>query len=67
MNYPNGPTIKVQITHEDGTVRTLTGDKAKEWGEVVAGMSLFCDVHGVTCPQFAWEETRASEAEAGKT
>jgi hypothetical protein len=48
MSYPQGHIVKVQITHDDGTVKTLTGDRAEE-GNVV------CDTEAEHGPPEAGE------------
>jgi hypothetical protein len=58
MAYPNGPIVKVELTHEDGTVKTLSGEEAKKWGECVATQGFHMANHGMPCPDFAWEESK---------
>lgn len=58
MTYPNGAIVKVQITHEDGTVRSLSGEDAIQWGDVVASQSGYAAIHGMSCPEFRWVISR---------
>ena len=56
--YEHGDIVKVEITHADGTVKTLTGDEATKWGEYVAAQGFHAANHGMPCPPFRWETKR---------
>jgi hypothetical protein len=64
--YKNGEVVKVQLTFSDGTVRTLEGEAASEWGVVVAGQGVMAFIHGMPCEEFAWVDTKNEKSEESK-
>lgn len=53
---PDEPVKRVEVEHEDGTVRVLTGPEAQAWVEWVAKSISFMQNHGGTVPDVKWEE-----------
>lgn len=43
--YSDGEIVKVELTYENGIVRTLTGEAAIKWGKLVAAQGTFCAFH----------------------
>jgi hypothetical protein len=63
VSYEHGDIVKVELTHADGTVKTLTGEEATKWGEYVAAQGFHAANHGMACPPFAWVETKPTTKE----
>lgn len=56
--YEHGDIVKVELTHADGAVKTLTGEDATKWGEYVAAQGFHSANHGRPCPAFPWVEKK---------
>ena len=50
------PVKRVEVEHEDGTVRVLEGKEAMSWVQWVATAINFAQQHGGIPPQVDWRE-----------
>lgn len=53
--YPKSPVCRVEIEHEDGTVKELEGQEAKDWADWVdAGLSFYSVHESRSPPDVDW-------------
>ena len=60
---PDSPPRRVEVEHEDGTVRVLEGDDAQLWVSYVSSALKFAHEHGGRSPDVEWEEVNKDDGE----
>lgn len=55
-DIPDEPVTQVEVTHEDGTVRTLEGAEAQSWVHWVGKAVSYMQRHGGKVPEVEWEQ-----------
>lgn len=55
-NIPDSEVIRIQVVHEDGTMRELSGDDAQKWAEWIDVAIRFAENNGGKSPNVDWKE-----------
>lgn len=55
--------IRVEVVHDDGTVYTVAGEAAEQWGKMISSMSGLAAAHGINYPKIDWEIKKAVSGE----
>lgn len=53
---PDSPVTRVEVEHEDGTVRVLEGEEAQAWVRWIGSIMGFAEEYGGKAPSVSWEQ-----------